>query len=137
MINITNTTLQYNLNEISKYEQTPSGYTNVKTILYKNCVESKVLENKNTTITGEFEDGIYSVKFSAIKDGVVIQQIDCFYKQDICKVLNAYNKTKDSKILYMHYILASAKDCNKCDCSMLCELYSQLNKLINANDSPC
>lgn len=58
--------------------------------------------------------------------------IDCETK---CKVMDNYALVKNPKILYFYYALVNSADCDVCNCTNMCSLYTEIKMLLNDNSS--
>jgi len=50
-----------------------------------------------------------------------------------CKVLEYWNNTKDNKAWFLYYALLQGNDCDSCNCTDMCLMYTDLKLLINDN----
>lgn len=58
--------------------------------------------------------------------------IDCDTK---CKVMDNYVSTKNAKIIHYYYALVNSADCDVCNCTDMCSLYTEIKTLLNDNTS--
>ena len=93
------------------------------------------------TTQEKFCDGVYYFElvtvYNVIEDLEIRQYtitesacmfLDCDLK---CKVIDAYNETKDANILLLYDVLKYSIDCDSCNCTTACDFYTELKCLIN------
>ncbi len=88
-------------------------------------------------------DGVYNfslaVTYTEFEDEAIFQAtdtacvfIDCDTK---CKVMDHYTLTRNTKIIHYYYALVNSADCDVCNCTDMCSLYTEIKTLLNDNSS--
>lgn len=88
-------------------------------------------------------DGVYnfelSVKYTNGETEVLYQgtETKCVFVDCLtgCKVVENYTATKNKKIMFIYFALITSNDCDNCNCTDLCSLYTELKLLLNDNST--